>query len=82
MSITRRENGDHLQDVVLWCEHKVLARDRECHVGHVGDLVTVHHSLAGGQEGQGVADGLQVLLNLLLGFVVGNCDLQGIFCLN
>ena len=78
----QRRKRDYLQDVVLWCEHKVLARDCERHIGHVGDLVTVHHSLAGGQEGQGVADGLQVLLNLLLSLMVGNRNLQGSPCLD
>ena len=67
------EAGDRdqdLKDVVLWGEHEVLATDGEADIGHGGDLVAVHDSLAGGDEGQGIADGQQALFNLLLCLVV------------
>lgn len=61
----------YLKDVLLGCEAEFLASNGERHIWQLRDLVTVHNGLAAAQEGQGVTQASQLVLNLALCLIVG-----------
>ena len=65
-----------LEHVVLCGEREGLAGDGEGDVGHFGDLLALHQRLGGGEDGQRVAQRVQLRDDLLLRLVVGQCDLR------
>ena len=70
------QGNAHLEHIVLCAESEVLASDGESDIGHFRDLLALHQRLGGCEDGQSVAQGVQLRNDLLLCLVVGQRYLQ------